>query len=386
MMDFSKSKLDLIGKAKLWYTISIIVIALGLVGIVKNMATEGFPLIRGIDFAGGSILQIQYTDWDENRDTAQLGEDLVGIISEYTEKTPRVLTTLLTPEENGSESYGLLVQIRADASLLDDADIARRDEMDTRMRELGGEFDIIAETEVGAVIGKELASKAVQGVLVGLILILAYITFRLSFDFAAFAVIALFHDVLILVGMYALFGIEINSPFVAILLTVVGYSINDTIVIYDRIRENMKVKRHLPFDKIVNQSLLETLARSINTSATTLLAILALLIFGGESLRTFMVGLGIGVVAGTYSSIFVASMLLVSWRLKQKGVKRTLAADGPVVTGIMTGDDSDEDLIDLDGEQDDDGIQREPVEPIKIDQPPKQGSPKRGKPKRRRRR
>ncbi len=384
MMDFSRSKFDIVGKAKLWYTISIIIIAIGLVGIVKNLFTEGFPLVRGIDFAGGSIIQLQFDDWDQSVDIPHFSEDIKLIVSEYTEKTPQIQTTVLSADETESGNPGLLLQIRADASLIDNTNVEQSAEMYDRIRAEGGAFSVIEETEVGAVIGRELAMKALQGVFIGLILILIYITIRLSFDFAVFAVVALFHDVLILLGVYALFSIEINSPFVAVLLTVVGYSINDTIVIYDRIRENMKVKRHLPFDRIVNQSLLETLARSINTSATTLLAILAILIFGGISLRTFMLGLGIGVLAGTYSSIFVASMLLVTWRLKGK-VPVTISETAGDAASIISDDKDEDEMIGVDEDMDSDEADEPGVEPIKVDEPPAKPS-KRKKPKRRRRR
>jgi preprotein translocase subunit SecF len=210
------------------------------------------------------------------------------------------------------------------------------------IRAAGGDFEILEENEVGAVIGQELTVKAIQGVFVGLLLILIYITIRLSFDFAVFAIIALAHDVLILCTVFAIFGFEINSPFVAVLLTVVGYSINDTIIIYDRIRENMKIKRHLTFDMMVNQSLLETMARSINTSGTTLLAILAILILGGISLQAFMVGLGVGIFAGTYSSIFIASPLLVLWRMKKEGTLEIEKEVKPVIDMISDDDDEDE--------------------------------------------
>lgn len=379
MMDFSKSKFDLVGKTKIWFAISIVVIGLGLVGIAKNMLTEGFPLIRGIDFAGGSIIQIQFDNWDESRDTATFAQDIKLIVTEHTERAPQVQTTHLSAAESGTGQPAMLVQIRADTTLLENPQDAAA--LYEQIREYAGDYTVLEETEVGAVIGKELATKAVQGVLIGLILILIYITVRLSFDFAVFAVIALFHDILVLVGVYALLGFEINSPFVAVLLTVVGYSINDTIIIYDRIRENMKVKRHLPFDKLVNQSLLETMARSINTSFTTILAILALLIFGGISLRTFMVGLGVGIATGTYSSIFIASLLLVGWRMRTKGPVITVEeVRRGGATGIIHEDEDDDEMIDLgDGEAED-------LEQIRVKQPPKQSTEKRPRPKRRKRR
>jgi len=350
MMDFSRSKFDIIGKSKIWYSISIVVIVLGLIGMVRNIATgepgDKFPLIRGIDFAGGSILQYHFDTWDAERDTAEFVVQVKGILEAYTDKSPQVQTSPILPENTDSGQPGLLLDIRADASLIENQEA--QDNLFREIQDLGGPATIEKAEEVSAVIGKELTANALKGVLIGLVLILVYITIRLSLDFAIFAVVALFHDVLILCGIFALFQIEINSPFVAILLTVVGYSINDTIVIYDRIRENMKVKRHLTFDRLVNQSLLETMARSINTSFTTLLAILALLIFGGVSLQTFMIGLGVGVLTGTYSSIFVASLLLVTWRMKGKALPSIEANGAGTVTEIIR--DDEDDLIDMDDE------------------------------------
>jgi len=376
MMDFSRSKFDIVGRIKIWYTLSIILIALGIFGMVKNIFTDGFPLIRGIDFAGGSIIQLQFDNWSDEKDTAQFAQDVKIIVAEYTERAPSVQTTPVAAEASGTGLPALQLQIRSDASLIENNDA--QENIYDEIRQLGGEFTVLEESEVGAVIGKELTQRALWGVLLGLALILVYITIRLSFDFAIFAVVALFHDVLILVGIYALFNIEINSPFVAVLLTVVGYSINDTIIIYDRIRENMKVKRHLRFDVMVNQSLLETMARSINTSVTTILAILALLIFGGISLRTFMLGLGVGIATGTYSSIFIAATMLVWWRMKGKkpvGIAEPVGA----VTDIIH--EEDDELMDLGGEAEE---EEETVEPITVRETPSKDKKKR--PKRRRRR
>jgi preprotein translocase subunit SecF len=211
----------------------------------------------------------------------------------------------------------LLLIIRADASLI--ATKEAQANLYNEIRQEGGDFKVVEESEVGALMGRELTNKAIWGVIIGNFLILLYITFRLSFDFAVFAIVALIHDILVVLGVFALFNMEVNSSFVAIILTVVGYSVNDTIIIYDRIRENMTIKRHLPFDKLVNVSLNETLARSINTTLTTVLAITALLVFGGASIRTFMIGLAVGISTGAYSSIFIAAMMIVSWRLRGKG-------------------------------------------------------------------
>ena len=212
MMDFSRSKFDFVGRAWLWYTISLVFIGLGLLGVVRNLITDGTPLIKGIDFTGGSIIKVQFTDWDQNRDTAKFSEEIAGFVSTLTDKAPQVLTTLLTPEKNGRETYGLLVQIRADASLIDEASADSRIQLDNKLRELGGDFIPIEQSEVGALMGKELTNKAIQGVAIGLVLILIYITFRLSFDFAVCAVIALAHDVLVLIGFFACSGWKSTHP------------------------------------------------------------------------------------------------------------------------------------------------------------------------------
>ncbi len=389
-MDFTKSNFDFIGKAKIWYGISIFVIVCGIVGMFINIGRDGFPLKRGIDFAGGSIIQLQFENWDDSVDRGTFAQDIKNLVAKYTDMEPQVQNSPIPADQTDTGNPALLLHIRADASLIANQEAQANLYLEIEQYGLdayGGTHIVLEETEVGAVIGKELAIKALTGVMVGLILILLYITIRLSFDFAVFAVVALFHDVLILCGIYALLGFEINSPFVAVLLTVVGYSINDTIIIYDRIRENQKVKQHLPFDKLVNQSLLETMPRSINTSLTTLLAITALLIFGGESLKTFMLGLGIGVLTGTYSSIFVASILLVTWRLKGKG---TVFGDEGVkdAASIILSDEGDlmeiSDKKDLDKSDADE--EEEEITPITVDKPPPKPTGPKRKPKRRHRR
>lgn len=167
---------------------------------------------------------------------------------------------------------------------------------------------------VGPTIGQELRINALLAMLVASIAIVAYISFRFEFRFAAVSIITLMHDVLITIGIFAMLGREVNTPFVAALLTIVGYSINDTIVIFDRIRENMKLMHKVPFIEQANTAVVDTLPRSINTSITTLVAILAIYFFGGASLQTFMLALFIGMFSGTYSSVFIASPLLVTWQ------------------------------------------------------------------------
>jgi preprotein translocase subunit SecF len=174
-------------------------------------------------------------------------------------------------------------------------------------------------TTIGPVISADLVQQALILILVGSIGILLWITFRFhDVKFGVTALVALIHDVIVVVGTFALlgtlFGIEVDALFVTAMLTVIGFSVHDTIVVYDRIRENKARHAGEPFDRIVNHSILQTFGRSINTSFTVVLTLLALLLFGGSAIRFFVLALLIGIISGTYSSIFNASPLLVVWQ------------------------------------------------------------------------
>lgn len=188
-------------------------------------------------------------------------------------------------------------------------------------------FQVVKEDRVGPKIGAELKRDAVVAVLLSLVVILIYLGFRFKFVFAIGAVVALFHDVLITVGFYAvLYGLipglnlEIDLPVVAAFLTLVGYSINDTVIVFDRIRENIKIHKTMPLEELVNKSINQTMSRTIITGLTTLLAVFVLFILGGDVLRAFSFTLLFGIIIGTYSSIFVASALVVDYvqRTKRK--------------------------------------------------------------------
>lgn len=186
-------------------------------------------------------------------------------------------------------------------------------------------FQVVKEDRVGPKIGEELKRDAVLAVLLSLVVILIYLGFRFKFVFAVGAVAALFHDVLITVGLYAaLYGLipglnlEIDLPVVAAFLTLVGYSINDTVIVFDRIRENMKIHKTMPLEELVNKSINQTMSRTIITGVTTLLAVFVLFLLGGDVLRAFSFTLLFGIIIGTYSSIFVASALVVDYAQKTK--------------------------------------------------------------------
>jgi preprotein translocase subunit SecF len=178
----------------------------------------------------------------------------------------------------------------------------------------GQEIDIRRTETVGPRIGAELKTAAFWAIIYSLVGILVYITWRFQLRFAVAAIIALIHDVLFTLGFFSLIGMEVSLAVIAAILTIVGYSLNDTIVVFDRIRENLHGKRRENYSTLVNSSINETLSRTIITSLTTLLVVLSLVIFGGAVIRDFAITLLIGIVVGTYSSIFIASPVLVEWQ------------------------------------------------------------------------
>ena len=297
------SRLQIIKYRKYTFVFSLVIIMIGII----SLAVNGLNL--GIDFTGGTVLHYrigQPFEVEEVRDILQ-GYDLDGSFIQkvgheglfHEEKDEVIIKTVSLSEEERREVFQAL-QARWDLT----------------------ETDIISEDNVGAVIGRELTRDAILALLIATVGMIAYITIRFEFKFALSAIAALVHDLIILLAVFSLLRIEINSPFVAAILTIFGYSINDTIVVFDRIRENLKAMKKYDYFTIVNESINQTITRSINTSVTTLLALLALFIFGGITLRPFITALLVGVISGTYSSIFVASPIWAVWKQSEVTGKR----------------------------------------------------------------
>jgi preprotein translocase subunit SecF len=280
---------DILGKRKLWYTISTTVIVIGLLFLMIN------GLNLGIDFNGGTLMEFSFA---EN----VTSEEVRAVL----ERIEIAEDSKIQQSESAGE-HGVIIR----AKTLESEEIVT---VDNAIREEFQSAEMLRTEMVGPTIGRELRINALLAMIAASIAIVAYISFRFEFRFAVVSIITLMHDVLITLGIFAILGREVNTPFVAALLTIVGYSINDTIVIFDRIRENMKLMHKVPFIKQANTAVVDTLPRAINTSITTLITILAIYFFGGASIQTFMLALFIGMFAGTYSSIFVASPLLVTWQ------------------------------------------------------------------------
>ena len=285
-----KVNLHIIRNIKYYLSVSIVLVVLSIIVFF----TKG--LNYGIDFTGGNLFQLKYND--KKVTLTEINDNL----DKLSEKLPQV------------NSNSRKVQISEDGTvILRVPELKEEDKKEVlnSLQELGA-FNLDKEDKVGASIGDDLKKSAIYSLGIGAILIVLYITLRFEFSFAIGGILSLLHDIIIAVGFIALMGYEVDTPFIAAILTILGYSINDTIVIYDRIRENLK-RRHnknWTLEDCMDESVNQTAIRSLNTSITTLFSVIALLIFGGASLKTFIMTLLIGILAGTYSSIFVATPIV----------------------------------------------------------------------------
>lgn len=256
----------------------------------------------GIDFSGGNLFQLKF---EKSITLNQINSNLDEIAKTIHQVNPN----------------SRKVQISEDNTVIirtPELKESEKTEVLNNLKKIGN-FEIDKEEKVGASVGEELKTSAILALSIGAVLIILYITFRFEFTFAIAAVAALFHDLIIAIGVIALLGYEIDTPFIAAILTILGYSINDTIVVFDRIRENMKRKNRGTFEQCLDKSVNQVMIRSLNTSVTTLFAIIAILVFGGDSLKTFIMTLLIGILAGTYSSVFIATPLVYILDKNKKG-------------------------------------------------------------------
>ena len=284
-----KVNLHIIRNIKYYLSVSIILVVLSIIVFFAK------GLNYGIDFTGGNLFQLKYND--KKITLTEINDNL----DKLSEKLPQV------------NSNSRKVQISEDGTvILRVPELKEEDKKEVlnSLQELGS-FNLDKEDKVGASIGDDLKKSAIYSLGIGAILIVIYITMRFEFSFAVGGILSLLHDIIIAVGFIALMGYEVDTPFIAAILTILGYSINDTIVIYDRIRENLKRKhKGWTLEECMDESVNQTAIRSINTSVTTLFSVIAILIFGGASLKTFIMTLLIGILAGTYSSIFVATPIV----------------------------------------------------------------------------
>ncbi len=299
------SKFDIASKGKLWFIISLIVIIPGFI----CMGVKGFNF--GIDFTGGTIIDLKF---DNPVSVAKVRDALKPFGMDG------ATIQLSNDGSNVEESRSVMIRTV-------DMEEERRKEVMAGLKSSVGEYQVMREEKVGAVIGSELILNAVEALVVSWILIIAYVAYRFEWRFGVSAVLALVHDILIVLVVFSITQRQIDSSFVAALLTIVGYSINDTIVIFDRIRENLKLhfKRDGNIFELVNRSIYQTLRRSLYTVFTVLFTTFALYFFGGETTKDFAFALLIGFASGCYSSIFIASPLWIYFKTRDDKKRRKLA-------------------------------------------------------------
>ncbi len=279
---------DYVGKRKIWFLISLLIIIPGIISLFFQ------GLNYGIDFEGGTKVIIQAP---ENITS----EEIRGVLSEYnlersiiqeTEENQFIIRTpVLTNEENT--------------------------QMLNALHEKIGPIEILSNESVGEVVSAELKNKALIATAIAMVLIIVYITIRFEISFAISAIIALMLDVLVTLSIFSIFQFEIDAYFIAAILTIIGYSINNTIVVFDRIRENMSFKEKIPLSELVNKSTSQSLTRTINTSITTIAVLVALFVFGGETTRIFSGAMIIGLTSGAYTTIFITGSMWIE--LKNRG-------------------------------------------------------------------
>ncbi len=300
MQFFGSTNFDFAGVRRRTMLVSAIILAAGIISIGLH---RGFR--SSIDFAGGALVEI--------------GVEKPLPVSEIRSVVSKAGYPGAEITRFG-EADDFLIKVKSTDVAPDSVALVIKHAVSTG---IGGQtVDIRRVESVGPKIGSELRTAAFWAVIYSLIGILIYVGWRFDFRFAVASIIATAHDVLFTLAFFSFMDMEISLPVIAALLTIVGYSLNDTIVVFDRIRENLAVRRRENFDALVNSSINETLSRTVITAGTTLLALVALLAFGGEVIRDFALTLTVGVVVGTYSSIFIAAPVLIEWQhRKPKKVK-----------------------------------------------------------------
>ena len=300
-------KLNVIKQRSLWWTISAGIILAGIISMVISTIQLGSPLRLGLDFVGGTRLQLE-------RDCTKPGNcdkpiDITAV------------RQVMEAEGLGNSSIQILGDKQQALTIrTKNLNVEQRTKLlDTLSGKIGA-FDpkTVQNDTVGPTLGKQLFTSGMLAIFLSFAGILAYLSFRFQFDYAFFAFVALFHDVFITVGTFSILGlvqgIEVDSLFVVAILTIIGFSVNDTVVIYDRVREVISLNPEQDISQVVEDAVNQTLSRSINTTLTVLLTLFSIFLFGGETLKNFALSLIIGFTAGAYSSIFIASTLLAWWR------------------------------------------------------------------------
>ena len=301
-------KLDVIRQRSFWWLISGILLAASLIGMIISWQQFGAPLRPGLDFVGGTRVQVTRDCGAGDCGAPIDSADVRSLLADQGLETGVIQVT-------GTEGQSVSIRTR---NLDVDEEATLRAALDDEIGPLDSRSTQI--DSVGPLVGQQLFASGLLALIVSFAGIVIYLSLRFQLDYALLAIVALLHDVIVAMGLFAWLGlllkVEVNSLFIVALLTIVGFSVNDTVVIYDRIRENIKLHPERHINDLVDDGVNQTLTRSINTTLTTILPLVAIVLFGGETLKFFALALIAGFLAGAYSSIFVASTLLAWWRVK----------------------------------------------------------------------
>lgn len=305
-------KFSVVKWEKLWWSVSATLCIASIIAMSVSYFTIGSVIRPSLDFVGGTRLQLELDCTIANNCANPL--------------TVNEVREVLNAQNLANSSIQIVGQEKQGVSIrTKNLNVEERTKLQEALQEKIGVFktDSTQIDTVGPTIGKELFVSGILALLVSFVGTVVYLSFRFQTDYAIFAIVALFHDVLITCGVFAvlglLTGLEVDTLFLVALLTIIGYSVNDTVVIYDRVREISKTSNADSMNEIIDMAVNQSLTRSINTSVTTLLPLVAIFFFGGETLKYFALALIIGICAGSYSSIFIASTLLGWWREKTNG-------------------------------------------------------------------
>ena len=350
MFNFNKNGLHVVKHRVLFMCLSALLLIPGIVAMIYSMITypTHSPLKVGIDYTGGTILQYSVADSVSNAKVGEIREELTaeGITNTYIQVLKDSAPITVKKDDKKPEE----VQ-KADDSKVEEANKAEEKEVKTsgsiisvrtKFIDEGSEeaqkitgiitkdfpdAELVQVSSVGPTLSSELFRLSFIALIVAILGMIAYISFRFEFKYAVSAIAGLIHDVLFVMGVFSILGlfynVEVDGLFLTAILTVIGYSVNDTIVTYDRIRENLRYYgKKMTFGEIVDASVQQTITRSINTSLTTLLALAALYFFGGVTTKDFVLAMMLGVLIGTYSSIFFCAMLIDFWTEKANAPKK----------------------------------------------------------------
>ena len=303
-----------------WMALTTLLLVPGIIAMIYSSVTYSnhAPLKVGIDYTGGTILQYGIVEKVTNNDLAKIRETLEekGIENPYLQ----ILNVNSDQQKNTASEIQSIISVRTKFIDKDSTDGYKITEV---MQEQYSNPELMSVSSVGPTMGKELFKNSLIAVTLAFLGIVAYLSFRFRFDYALAAILGVLHDVLFVVGVFSILGlvynVQIDGLFITAILTVIGFSVHDTIVVFDRIRENLRYySKKMSFGEIVDASVNQTLTRSINTSLTTLITLLALYFFGGVTTRDFVLAMILGIIIGTYSSIFFCSMLVDFWNDKQQ--------------------------------------------------------------------